>query len=183
MFCPKCGTKNPSDGKFCRKCGTDINVVSAALTGKSSGSKSYREQKSESKVTLESAMGKFFMGLAFLTVAIILGVTGVAGGKTWWFWMLIPAFGMIGSGVAQFIRLRQNSAAGITADPVDSGKDLDSQKHDALPESITDYVSPNDARYRTGDLVPSSVVENTTRHLKTDSEGETMTLPNDPQTK
>ncbi|MGI8670151.1 MAG: zinc-ribbon domain-containing protein, partial [Aridibacter sp.] len=23
MFCPKCGTQNPENGKFCRKCGTD----------------------------------------------------------------------------------------------------------------------------------------------------------------
>ena len=33
MFCPKCGTKNPEDGKFCRSCGSDLAVVSAALSG------------------------------------------------------------------------------------------------------------------------------------------------------
>ena len=34
MFCPKCGVKNPDDGKFCRKCGTDLNLVSDAIKGK-----------------------------------------------------------------------------------------------------------------------------------------------------
>ncbi|MDQ3181648.1 MAG: zinc ribbon domain-containing protein, partial [Acidobacteriota bacterium] len=36
MFCPKCGIQNPETGKFCRSCGTDLAVISDAMTGKSS---------------------------------------------------------------------------------------------------------------------------------------------------
>ncbi|MCB1024984.1 MAG: zinc ribbon domain-containing protein, partial [Acidobacteria bacterium] len=38
MFCPKCGTKNPNKGKYCRKCGSDLELVSDALSGKLSRS-------------------------------------------------------------------------------------------------------------------------------------------------
>jgi hypothetical protein len=46
----------------------------------------------------------------------------------------------------------------------------------ALPPPQTEFVAP-DSRYKTGDLVPPSVVENTTRLLEIDSEGETINLP------
>lgn len=179
MFCPKCGTKNPSDGKFCRRCGTDIKVVSAAISGNAAERRRSRKHGSEGKVSIESAITKSFMGLAFLTVSIILGVTGVAGGKNWWFWMLIPAFGMIGSGVAQFMRLRQNAESEALINPLESINKINEKAQNALPPNQTDYVSPDNLSHNIGDLLPYSVVENTTRHLKTDSEGETMTLPDD----
>ncbi len=37
MFCPKCGIKNPENGKYCRSCGTDLNIVSKALRGEIQG--------------------------------------------------------------------------------------------------------------------------------------------------
>ena len=46
----------------------------------------------------------------------------------------------------------------------------------ALPPQKTTFVSP-ESRYKTGDLVPPSVTDSTTRHLEVNSEGETMTLP------
>jgi zinc ribbon protein len=33
MFCPKCGRDNPSERKFCAACGTNLEVVSQALSG------------------------------------------------------------------------------------------------------------------------------------------------------
>jgi len=48
--------------------------------------------------------------------------------------------------------------------------------NNALPPTQTEYISP-ESRYKTGDLVPPSVVENTTRLLEIDKDGETETLP------
>jgi len=45
-----------------------------------------------------------------------------------------------------------------------------------LPPPQTQWVAP-ESKYKTGDLVPPSVTDNTTRHLEMDSEGQTMTLP------
>lgn len=117
------------------------------------------------------------MGMAFMTVSIILGFTGM--GRGWWFWLLIPAFGMIGSGLAKYVQLKkleQSRGVGLTgvgereiaAPPVGA----------SLPPSQTAYVEPLvESRFKTGDLVPPSVTDSTTRHLEMDPEGQTMTLP------
>lgn len=177
MFCPKCGTQNPDNGKFCRQCGTDLGNVSDAISGKllKSDSKNLKQHK-KGKSDWESALGKLFTGLAFLVISIILATTET--GQGWWFWMLIPAFGSLGAGIAQIINIKQNKQTELSIDLTNDAKQISSQQKEALPPKQTEYVSNiPDSKYKTGDLVPPSVVEGTTRHLEMDSEGETMTLP------
>ena len=189
MFCPKCGTQNPETGKFCRSCGTDLATVSEALIGNSN-----RQQPSfgliqpiqpvqatglcnenGKPVTLEGALTRLFTGFAFLVIAVILGVTGMAKADKWWFWLLIPAFTMIGSGIAQYIQLRKYEQKTISASETETIKSFKQTENASLPPQAA-YVAP-ESRYKTGDLVPSSVTDNTTRHLELNSEGKTMTLP------
>jgi hypothetical protein len=173
MFCPKCGIQNPDSGKFCRSCGTDLGNVSDALTGKLKIEKGCRNSKGR-PISLESAITKFFMGIAFVIVAVALAVTGKGGG--WWFYMMIPAMLFIGSGIAQFIQVR-NFEKGRAQFSAESGNVLSaSAPNAALPPQQTNFVSA-ESRYKTGDLVPPSVTDSTTRHLEMNSEGETMTLP------
>lgn len=180
MFCPKCGTQNPDDGRFCRKCGADLGNVSAALSGESRQLR-YMVDPRKRGVSWEHAITKMFTGLAFLIVAIILGVTGKFGGQVWWFWLLIPAFGSLGSGVAQFVQLKKLEKQEAGFSPQNTPNVINSApQNNALPPTQTDYVAPpKQSIYDTGDLAerPGSVTEGTTRHLQMDSEGETMTLP------
>jgi ribosomal protein L7/L12 len=240
MFCPKCGTKNPGDGKFCRSCGTDLGNVSDALTGKLNRRNQLAELKDRKgkSISWESAITSLFSGIAFLVIAIILGVTGIAGGKFWWFWLLIPAFGALGSGIARMIQLKKAEQSGFVIQPESSrnafsqsgsqttvplnaaefnqienllveGNKIEAIKvfreatnsslkdakesveriergEIAAPQNISqpqiaqnDYAPPpRGSIYDTGDLnAPPSVIENTTRHLEINKEGETMTLP------
>ncbi|HXG94073.1 MAG TPA: zinc-ribbon domain-containing protein [Blastocatellia bacterium] len=34
MYCPNCGSNNLAEVKFCTRCGTNLTVVTEALTGK-----------------------------------------------------------------------------------------------------------------------------------------------------
>jgi hypothetical protein len=112
--------------------------------------------------------------LAFLVVSIALAFSGT--GRGWWFWLLIPAFTSMGAGVAQYFQLRQ-AGQGMSPYTAPASQDaVSGSQNAALPASQTEYVAP-ESRYKTGDLVPPSVTETTTRHLEMDSEGETMTLP------
>jgi len=173
MFCPKCGIQNPESGKFCRSCGTDLENVSDVLSGKLQITKDCTSRRGR-PITLESSLTKIFMGIAFLGVAIALAVTGSGGG--WWFWMMIPGFMFIGTGIAHYVQVRsarQNNGGFIANDRnAISG----SMPNAALPPTQTNFVTP-ESRFRTGDLMPPSVTDGTTRHLETNSEGETMTLP------
>ncbi|HEY8562079.1 MAG TPA: zinc-ribbon domain-containing protein [Pyrinomonadaceae bacterium] len=180
MFCPKCGTQNPDDGRFCRSCGADLGNVSAALSGKLPKRHESVDRRKRG-ISWQSAITNVFMGIAFFVVSLILGFTGQFGAQVWWFWLLIPAFGCFGSGIAQIVQLRklekqeasfapQNAQNTISAAPVNA----------ALPPTREDYVAPpKQSIYDTGEFAerPNSVTEPTTRHLEMDSEGETMTLP------
>lgn len=173
MFCPKCGIQNPETGKFCRSCGVDLGNVSDALTGKLSPPAQLVDRKGK-PVNLERAITKMFSGLAFLAVAIALAFTGM--GRGWWFWMLIPAFMSLGAGIAQYVQLKKAEQGRPAFTPAVDPNILTSSPNPVLPPSQTEYVQP-ESRYKTGDLIPPSVTDTTTKHLEMDSEGETMTLP------
>lgn len=185
MFCPKCGTKNPDNGKFCRSCGTDIGIVNKAMTGKLSAGGEFdyalaeldekgKPRKNPDEIFADG-IKEAFGGLGFVAVAVILGITGIIGGKVWWFWLLIPAAFMIGSGISSTWKAKR-MAKRLESNVPQPSQLKQPVQNAALPPTATEYVAP-ETRFKTGDLVPSSVTEPTTRHLEMDSEGETMTLP------
>ena len=159
MFCPKCATQNPDGGSFCRSCGANISLVPQALAGlpaQDDGDESClskRDLRRGRKLTLDTAFRNAFMGLAFLLVAIALSRTI---GASWWFWMLIPAFSMMGTGVAQFIRLKEREKQQRFAPHAQS-----------VPNRMASPTPRNLGEGRTGELMPPvpSVTEGTTRHL------------------
>jgi len=160
MYCPKCGKQNPDTGIYCRSCGTDLDNVSKALaTGRQDAAPLIG--KKGKPIKWDGAISTLFTGLAFLIISIILGVSG--SGRGWWFWMLIPAFGCIGTGVAQLIQLRQRQQEQQTAFR-SNGVNLGGSTPLDLPSPKTEFV-PADMSYKTGDLVPPSVTEGTTRLL------------------
>jgi hypothetical protein len=146
MFCPKCATQNLDGASFCRGCGANISLVSQALTGQlattneETGVSCEPGRKRRRQLTLDQAFKNVFMGIAFLIIAIVLSRTI---GQAWWFWMLLPAFSLMGTGIAQYIRIRER------------------EKH------YTPSLPPSPARH-TEQLMPPpvpSVTEGTTRHL------------------
>lgn len=172
MFCPKCGTQNPDEGKFCRSCGTDLSPISGALAPKAVP---VLDRKGR-PITIDKAIVKIFTGVAFLAVTIALWFSG--SGNNWWFWLLIPAFSSFGAGIAEYMKIREARKENIAIQPAPASAVIGQGRNEMLPPSRTDYVS-SDSRYKTGDLVPPSVVEGTTRHLKMESEDETRALPKD----
>ena len=172
MFCPKCGQQNPETGKFCRSCGTDLGNVSSALAAPQPPKQLVNHKGKP--IHWEGAITKIGTGLAFLIIAIALSFSRM--GQSWWFWMLIPAFGSLGSGVAQYMQIRRLDRGQPVYGAVEAPSELPAGQAPSLPPTQTAYVA-QDPRFKTGDLVPPSVTDNTTRHLEMDSEGKTMTLP------
>ncbi len=123
MFCPKCGTKNPDNGKYCRSCGTDLGNVSAALSGQlpekqtSFGmfepvdpigfSKKDRLRRRDPNDVYGDGIKQLVSGIGFLIVAIALFTTNVAGGHAWWWAMLFPAFGLLSKGISDLARSKR----------------------------------------------------------------------------
>ncbi|HEX4898890.1 MAG TPA: zinc ribbon domain-containing protein [Pyrinomonadaceae bacterium] len=172
MFCPKCAAQNLDGAHFCRVCGANISLVPQALNGQMlqpsvPADEMTRAEKRALKraPTLDNAFRNTFMGIAFLLVTLALSFSDM--GRGWWFWMFIPAFSMMGTGIAQYIRFRehQRSLPGFVpaAQPIRAAA-----------------AAPVFPARGTGELLapPPSVTEGTTRHLGV--EAPTKVLNNEP---
>ena len=153
MFCPKCATKNLEGASFCRTCGANISLVPQAMTGQmiqpppaevTDEACSWRKPGSK-RLTLDQSFKNIFMGIAFLIIAIALSRTIGAG---WWFWMLLPAFSLMGTGIAQYIRVREQANRESLAPP-------------PLARAFAEPVRTSDELR----APVASVTEGTTRHL------------------
>ena len=94
MYCPNCGNQSTADLRFCRSCGTDLGVVSEALTGKlattnaQSAPETRRQRRrhrhdEDDTPRIDSAVIKFFGGVAFICASF--GALFFApAGRIWW---------------------------------------------------------------------------------------------------
>jgi hypothetical protein len=154
MFCPKCATNNLDGASFCRGCGANISLVPQALTGQmvqapvedvEEGGRRHRRRRDRGEVNLDQSFKNMFLGIAFLLIAIVLSRTI---GYGWWFWMLLPAFSLMGTGIAQYIRIKDRERRTAMAPPPVSHSFA---QQPPAPEQLRPPVA--------------SVTEGTTRHL------------------
>ena len=154
MYCPNCAA--PIEGvKFCRGCGTNVELVPQAISGElaeiADGSTRRRRKR---RASIEGAASSFFTGVAFVLVSLAVS-RFFPGGSIWWFWLLIPGFACIGSGVGQYLRFRSDQE--MTRSRL-SGAQQISQAQPAQLEPKAPTTSNLAER--------ASVTEDTTRHLE-----------------
>lgn len=163
MFCPKCATQNLDGASFCRTCGANISLIPQAMTGQMLKAPEETVEEGKRKhgkeVTLDQSFKNIFMGVAFLLVSIVLSRSGM----WWWFWMLVPAFSMMGTGIAQYIRIKERQKQASLVSPQVART---FQEHSRNPDEL---------------MPPApSVTEGTTRHLGVEAPTRHMD-PRDPK--
>jgi hypothetical protein len=170
MFCPKCATQNIEGASFCRSCGANISLIPHALNGQlptAQADDAYnrggpcppsmgdmmRSRKGRRKraPTIDEGIRHLIMGIAFVVVSILVGRYS-PGGWTWWYWLLIPASTLIGRGISELIRAKQDGTLGAAQ----QSPQLQAPNPMQIPSSRS-----------TNELMPPvpSVTEGTTRHL------------------
>jgi zinc-ribbon domain len=159
MFCPKCASQNIDGASFCRVCGANISLVPQALSGQlpianDESREARRSRRRRSKEpSLEHAVKNIFIGVAFLFVSLALARS--FAGVGWWFWMLIPAFSCMGTGVAEYIRFREERRKPLPlSQPIQPSFSAAPRVASLPPRNTGELVPP-----------PPSVTEGTTRHL------------------
>jgi hypothetical protein len=172
MFCPNCAAQNVDGASFCRVCGANISLVPQALTGQltaapPSDDLNYGDGRRKGRgrnsgpPTLEKGIVNICMALGFLVTALAV-IFRFPGGFAWGWTFFIPAFTMLGKGIAQIVGVRQNQAAGSPRSIANS--------QGFVPASLDQGSRPTlmePSARRTGELVPTppSITEGTTRHL------------------
>ena len=151
MFCPKCAAQNIDSAHFCRACGANLSLIPQALTG-NLAAVAVEEFRGSRPPRLDKGVSTLVMGFGFVAVAIALALFGQPiAASVWWFWMLIPAFGMLAKGIAEIVRANQLKSSTVHEIPY-------AAQPQNLPASNTNELGPPVA----------SVTESTTRHLGTE---------------
>jgi zinc-ribbon domain len=164
MFCPKCGTENLDDGKFCRSCGANIIGVLAVVEG---NMPEISPIKSEIAETYGTGIRNMILGFGFLLTTFL--VKSIPGDTYFWLLFLVPAFSLLASGISRIVKaeeLKKNKNATPVYIPALSAKYVNKE----LPPNKTEYIKPQNSIYETEELVeqPISVTENTTKLLQND---------------
>jgi ribosomal protein L40E len=154
MYCPKCGSQAADSATYCRNCGANLSLVPQALTGTLALAGEERDRHGRRKKpktkpkTMTEAITTLFTGVGFIAAAIATLYYAPAG-SFWWYWLFIPAFSCIGSGIAMMFELRsaQRAASSLQL---------------PAPAANTAEIGREDP-YKLG--APPSIVEATTRQL------------------
>jgi len=156
MFCPKCGSQNADETKFCRGCGGNLGNVLAVVEGKAPRG---GLPLAEKQIELSSRGWRGLLGgTGFLIVASL--AFALSGKITFPLFMLVFAFVFISTGISRFIEAR-----GLKRLLEQSGP----QHERAISSGQPDYIQPQPrSLFATDDLTGEnrSVTENTTTRLE-----------------
>ncbi len=166
MYCPSCGSNNQPEIKFCTRCGTNLGVVSEALTGKIAGKTGVDDRMAKLMRDYYRGRRDTITGAVLIPAGLlILAIMAAAGMKPigaffiicWmFFWGAAALAGGLGKWIASKGELKSlgyGSQSQIQGAPFPQ------------PGSVNQAQLPPSG-YSTGPVgYPGSVTEQTTRQL------------------
>jgi hypothetical protein len=166
MYCPNCGVNNQAEVKFCTRCGTNLGVVSEALTGKLKGKPVPEDRRTKVMRDFYRGRRDTITGAVMIPAALLIMTIMVAAGLkpiAAFFivcWMFFCGAGALAVGLGKWIA--------ASSEMKSSGYGPRSQFQGAhlqhpLPAAQGELPPPD---YSTGPVgYPGSVTEQTTRQL------------------
>ena len=162
MFCPRCAVQNLEGAKFCRACGTNLEIVALALAGQQLPSKSDGEPEETWLQMRRRGVSSLVRASGLLGSSLVIGAAlGLFSNQSDWIiiwmvfcgWMAVWGVFSLVSGVQALLESRYARAElNETRAPqqLRTGNQLQS-----FPETISGAAIP----------IPQSVTEQTTRSL------------------
>lgn len=165
MFCPKCGSQNADETKFCRGCGADVSNALVAPATTARGRRFSGRMEAAPMSLAEQQIDLFSRGIRGLIMGGGLFIVSALAfilserGLTFSLFMLAFGFLLVGTGISRLIHASGLKALGKKDEPA------------ALTPGQADYITPPRSFYETDGLLarPVSVTEHTTTHLEMDT--------------
>jgi hypothetical protein len=184
MYCPKCGSENQQEVRFCTRCGTNLGLVSDALSGKF-------ENQTELDERLVSLLKNYYRGRRLTVAGFLLSALMIFKLALSIFWGLGEGFLLLAAILGIFLILGMvwfiwgatkwnNSSSELKALGYDNPKDAAPSVKKAVPQLPLASTVINVKSYNTDSInapvelgaalpAPASVTEQTTRHLEEES--------------
>src|SRR4030095_6149980 len=161
MFCPKCGSQNPDETKYCRGCGADLSGVLTVIEGRIPDVSAVAEKQID---LFSSGLRGVMIGTGFLIVSVIAFAISVRLSIVGLFALAFAFYGLA-TGIS---RLVQANALKRLQEP----KTI--QPTPVLTPGQVEYIKPAPSAYETDELAatPLSITEHTTTHLEMDPAAE-----------
>lgn len=172
MYCPNCGSDNPPEVKFCRRCGTGLAGISAVLAGKVENRSLTNPRLAQLIKDYYSGRHQIILGAGSVTLGSALLVLLFAVGKWGFFWIFLWVFmALFGNGMRQFTKgWNRWSAASVELKAMGYSKPPTGASELAQNDSrliIEPRVTESLLSDSSAPSQPASVTESTTRHLET----------------
>lgn len=183
MYCPRCATPNADDSKFCRSCGTELEAVALALSGKSAAPEKGGAGQVGPKTARDWAekhiegVGGVTRGSILLAVSLLVGIAMAlfmpASFKAPWmllwmvfFWVVLFGWMAVWGGIQMAYGIGGVLEAKSRLRLL--GRTVDATAPEPLPRGEAAQIANDHAAF-----VPApraSVTEGTTRHLNDPAE-------------
>jgi len=168
MYCPRCAAQNLEGTKFCRTCGTNLEVVALALTDSSPVEKANNKKIVSSKTgktwikKRSEGMKNLIQGVGLLSAsALLAAMLGIFSNNPDWIviwlvlvgWMAVLGVVTVGSGIGDLIEAR--FLLRLIKEPLAEVRPTSAD----LPALVAEPVTSSNLS------IPASVTENTTNLL------------------
>ena len=155
MFCPQCSTHNQDSAKFCRTCGTNLEVVSLALAGHPPTEYSLAAAAEANLKKRREATGNVVQGSVMVSFSLLIGFIGFIFTRGHFPWLVIWTLFFSWMACWGAISISIGLAGLIGAKLTSSGSG------NQIPDSYTGPLRDS----RMNAIPPSSVTDHTTRQL------------------
>ena len=157
MYCPNCGSSQPTEKKFCPACGTNLAIVTAALSGQlaqNSDNNPLALAQAKARKEIAAAIYKGAPGAGLLLAALFIFLILPPGVSVWiCFGLIIGGISALGRGIGQYYLARGDLQAA----------ELEAQKSFQSTSAPRPLHASTAAP--TNPIPPLSVTEQTTRRL------------------
>jgi hypothetical protein len=151
MYCPTCGAKQANEKKFCPACGTNLAVVTAALSGQIASASSLNSLalvQTQARKDIAAAIYKGAPGVGLLLAAMFLFLLLPPVVSVWiCFGLIIGGISVLGRGLSHYylaraaLKAAEHEAQSLPAPSLARNLLSDAETNPFPPHSVTEHTT------------------------------------------